>query len=76
MHAALRILEFWALAFVSLSVTLVLLNIFWDLIGQDLCLKTLGTEAATAGFASLIEAVSLWLIIKYARGLRISSFVC
>jgi hypothetical protein len=65
MHAALHILEFWALAFVSLCVTLVLLNIFWDLIEQDLCLKTLGTEAAIAGVASLVEAIGLWLIIKF-----------
>ena len=34
MHAVLHILEFWALAFVSLSATLVLLNIFWDLISK------------------------------------------
>src|SRR5580692_8724840 len=65
MHAALRILEFWMLAFVSLSVTLALLNIFWDLIEQDLCLKTFGKEAVIAGIASFIEAIGLWLIIKF-----------
>jgi hypothetical protein len=67
MHAALHILEFWALAFASLCVTLVLLNIFWDLIEQYLCLQTLGQEAVIAGIASLVEAVGLWLIISYAR---------
>jgi hypothetical protein len=65
MHAVLHILEFWALAFVSLSATLVLLNIFWDLIEQDLCLKTFGKEAVIAGIASFIEAIGLWLIIKF-----------
>jgi hypothetical protein len=65
MRAALHILEFWALGFVSLSLTLVLLNIFWDLIGQDLCLKTLGKEAVIAGIASLVEAMGLWLIISF-----------
>jgi len=34
-------LGFWAPAFASLCVTLVLLNIFWDLIEQDLCLQVL-----------------------------------
>lgn len=63
MHAALHILEFWALAFVSLVATLVLLNVFWNLIEQDLCLKTVGKEAALAGVAALIEAVALWLIL-------------
>jgi hypothetical protein len=65
MHAALHILEFWSLAFVSLCATLVLLNVFWDLIGQDLCLKTLGKEAVIAGIASFIEAIGLWLIVTF-----------
>ena len=67
MHAILHILEFWALGFASLSATVVLLNIFWDLIEQDLCLKTLGKEAAIAGFASFIEAIGLWLILTFAN---------
>jgi hypothetical protein len=76
MHAVLHIFEFWALAFVSLCVTLVLLNIFWDLIEQDLYLKTLGKEAVIAGFASLIEAIGLWLIIKYAHGAPSNIVIC
>jgi hypothetical protein len=67
MHAIFHILEFWALAFASLSATLVLLNIFWDLIEQDLCLKTLGKEALIAGAASFIEAIGLWLILTFAN---------
>jgi hypothetical protein len=67
MHAALHIFEFWALAFVSLCATLVLLDIFWDLIEQDLCLQTLGKEAVIAGIASLIEAIGLWLILTFAN---------
>jgi hypothetical protein len=63
MRIALHILEFWALAFVSLSATLVLLNIFWNLIEQDLCLKTVGKEAVIIGIASFIEAISLWLLL-------------
>lgn len=67
MHAALHILGFWALAFVSLSATLVLLNIFWNLIEQDLCLKTVGKEAIIAGVASFIEAIGFWLIHTFAN---------
>src|SRR5471030_68599 len=68
MHAVLHILEFWALAFVSLSVALVLLNIFWNLIEQDLCLKTLGQEAVLVGVASPIEAIGLWLLLPLGPG--------
>jgi hypothetical protein len=67
MHTVLHILEFWILAFLSLSATLVLLNIFWNIIEQDLCLKTLGKEAAIAGVASFIEAIGLWLILTFAN---------
>jgi hypothetical protein len=67
MHAVLHILEFWVLAFLSLCVTLLLLNIFWDLIEQDLCLQTLGKEAIIAGIASFIEAIGFWLILTFAN---------
>jgi hypothetical protein len=67
MHAVLHILEFWALAFASLSATLVLLNIFWNLIEQDLCLKSLGEEAVIAGIASFVEAIGLWLILTFVN---------
>ncbi|MGH7976140.1 MAG: hypothetical protein ACREC8_05715 [Limisphaerales bacterium] len=76
MHAALHILLFWALAFVSLCVTLVLLDIFWDLIEQDLCLQTLGKEVVIAAIASLIEAIGLWLIIGYAHDAPSNIVVC
>jgi len=79
MHAALHILEFWALAFVSLSITLVLLNVFWDLIRQDFCLKTLGKEAIIAGIASFVEAISLWLLLPLGpmgmRGMIIPALI-
>jgi hypothetical protein len=63
MHAVFQILEFWALAFVSLAVTLVLLGIFWNLIEQDLYLQTLSKEIAITGAASLVEAIGLWLLL-------------
>jgi hypothetical protein len=71
MHIALHILIFWALAFTSLGLAILLLNIFWNLIEQDLDLKDLSREAIIAGGASMIEAIGLTLLIPLgARGLQ------
>ena len=65
MHAALQLLGFWAAAFVTLCGALVLLNIFDDIIQGELILKSAGTEAMIAAVASLVEGVSLWLVVAY-----------
>jgi hypothetical protein len=65
MQSAIQILEFCSLAFVTLSVTLVLLNIFWDSIGQELVLHSIGKEAVIAGFVSVIEGTGFWLILWF-----------
>ena len=65
MHAAMHLLGFWALAFATLGAALVLLSIFDGIIGNDLTLRSIGQEAAIAGFASLIEGVSLWLVVTF-----------
>jgi hypothetical protein len=65
MHAAIPLLVFWVLAFLSLGTALVLLNIFYDLIGDGLELFSLGKEAVIAGIASLVEAASLWLAVAF-----------
>jgi hypothetical protein len=71
MHIALHILIFWALAFTSLGLAILLLNIFWNLIEQDLDLKDLSREAIIASGASMIEAIGLTLLIPLgARGLQ------
>ncbi|HVU07803.1 MAG TPA: hypothetical protein VHG89_04585 [Verrucomicrobiae bacterium] len=71
MHIALHIFIFWGLAFVSLGLAILLLNIFWNLIEQDLDLKDLTREAIIAGVASMIEAVGLVLLIPLgAKGLQ------
>ncbi len=55
----------------SLGLAILLLNIFWNLIEQDLDLKDLSREAIIAGVASMIEAVGLTLLIPLgARGLQ------
>ena len=56
---------FWVLAFLSLSLALVLLNIFFALIGNDLELLSIGSEAAIAGICSLIEASGFWLVVTF-----------
>ena len=52
MHIAVQLLSFWALAFVSLATSLVLLNIYDSLIGNDLTPKVFAFPlAVAAGFA-------------------------
>ncbi len=53
------------MAFLSLCTALVLLNIFYGLIGDGLELLGLGKEAVIAVIASLIEAASLWLVVTF-----------
>jgi hypothetical protein len=76
MHVAIQLLLFWAVAFVTLCAAVVLLNIFYGLIENDLELHSLGKEAVIAGIASLIEGTGLWIILFFipvstrALGLR------
>ena len=65
MHAAIQFSLFWALAFVTLCSALVLLNIFDSIIRNDLVLHSLGKEAGIAGFASLVEGGSFWIVISF-----------
>ena len=65
MHGAIQLLLFWALAFLSLGIALVCLNIFSNLIGDGLDFLSLGKETAIAAIASLVEAVSVCLLITY-----------
>lgn len=65
MHATLQFFEFWALAFATLSTALVLLNLYDNLIGNDLVLLSVGQETLIAGAASLVEGTSLWLVLTF-----------
>jgi hypothetical protein len=62
-QSALHILGLWALAFVTLGAALLLLNIFFALIENDITLHSLGKEAAIAAVAALIEGVSVWVVV-------------
>lgn len=66
MHTAIHLLGFWAVAFVTLGAAIVLLNIFYGLIGFDLSLQSLGKEAVIAAIASFVEGASVWAILTFA----------
>ena len=65
MHAAIELAAFWAVAFLTLCLALVLLNIFGKVIQSDVELLSLGQEAIMAAVASLIEAMGVWLIVVF-----------
>ncbi|MGD1085505.1 MAG: hypothetical protein ABSA47_12265 [Verrucomicrobiota bacterium] len=65
MHTALQLLALCSLAFVTLCVALVLLNIYDGVIGNDLTLHSAGKEAAIAGVAALVEGAGLWIVVYF-----------
>jgi hypothetical protein len=65
MHFAIKIFEFWALAFLSLCLAVLLLNIFWSFVDDGLFLNSLGHELATAAIASLIEGASVLTVLTF-----------
>jgi hypothetical protein len=64
-RSALHITELWALAFLTLCAALVLLNIFFALIENDLALLSVGKETAIAAVAALIEGASVWVVATF-----------
>src|SRR5436190_11272477 len=64
-HSLLQLAAFWAVALVTLSAALVLLNIYSDLLGSDVAFRSLGHEATIAGVASLIEGGSAWVVLSF-----------
>lgn len=73
MHNALLLLAFWSLAFLTLAAALVLLNIFYGVIGNDLTLHGARKEAVIAAVASLVEGLGFWAFAVFipaaSRGL-------
>jgi len=65
MHPAFILAGYWALAFISLCLALLLLNLYSNLIDYDFMLHSLGKEVILAGVCSLIEAVSIWAVLTY-----------
>ena len=75
MHAATQLLLFWALAFATLAAALMLLNVYYALIGNDLCLRSVRQEAFIAAIASLVEGGSVWLVLSFARSATRALFI-
>jgi len=65
---AVHFFGYWAAAFVTLCLGLVLLSVFYRLIDSELGLHGLGKEAAIAGVASFFQGLGAWLIFTYAPG--------
>ena len=68
MHPAFILLGFWTFAFISLCLALLLLNAYSNLIDYDFTLHGLRKELILAGVCSLIEAVSVWIVVAYLPG--------
>jgi hypothetical protein len=60
MATATQFFQYWALAFGTLCIALVLLNIFYRFIDSDLGLRSIRKEAVIAGVASAVEGAGFW----------------
>ena len=65
MHTVLQIAAFWALAFGTLVAALVLLNIYYGLLGSDVVFRSVRQEAAIAASVSLIQGASAWVLLSF-----------
>jgi hypothetical protein len=61
-HIALKILELWVLAFLTLALALTVLNIVWAVIDYDLALHSFGKELF---IAALAEGASVAVVIIF-----------
>ena len=68
MLPAADFLRFWGLSFLTLSVALVLLSVFYRLIDSDLGLHGLGKEAVIAVIASAVQGAGLWVTASIMPG--------
>jgi hypothetical protein len=66
MNAVSQLALYWLLAFVSLGLALVLLNIYCSAIDSDMELLGAKAEILIVTVCSLIEAAGFWLIATYA----------
>src|SRR5258706_12903956 len=61
MATATQFFQYWALAFGTLCVALLLLSVFYRLIDSDLDLHSLRKEAVIAGIASAVQGAGFWV---------------
>jgi hypothetical protein len=65
MHPALQLLLFWVAAFVTLSLSVVLLHLYSNVIDSDATLNSLRAELILAAVVSLMEGASVWAIFTF-----------
>jgi len=65
MHATILFFAYWAVAFASLCAAVFLMGIFYSIVNNELGLLSLGKELMLAGAASLMEGVSVWLVVSF-----------
>ena len=68
MLPAADFLRFWGVSFVTLSIALVLMSVFYRLIDSDLGLHGWGKEAVIAVIASLVQGAGLWVAASIIPG--------
>ena len=68
MATTAQFFQFWALAFASLSLALVLLNFFCRLINSDLDLHGFRRETVIVGLASTAQAAGFWFSASLFHG--------
>jgi hypothetical protein len=75
MLPAADFLRFWGLSFLTLCVALVLLRLFYRVIGSDLGLHGPGKEFIVAVLASLVEGTGIWFARSIAPGGGLRSLI-
>ncbi len=68
MATATQFFQYWALAFGTLCVALLLLSVFYRLIDSDLDLHSLRQEAVIAGIASAVQGAGFWFSASLFHG--------
>jgi hypothetical protein len=68
MASGTQFLEFWALSFVTLSLAVVFLNIFFRFVDSDLQLHGFRKEAVIAAVASAVQGAGYWLSASLFHG--------
>ena len=68
MTTATQFFEFWGISFVTLSVALLLLNLYFRFIDSGMDLHSFWKEAAIAGVASAVQGAGWWFSASLFHG--------
>jgi hypothetical protein len=68
MATTTQFFQYWALAFVTLSAALVLLNLFCGFIDSDIHFHSVSKETLVAGVASAVQGAGFWFSASLFQG--------